>query len=72
MHQAKSQLSRLVELVQSGETVVIANNGKPVAQLLPYQGTGARSFGAWADRIRIHDLDDTPEWLVELFYGEEH
>ncbi|MGH9128067.1 MAG: type II toxin-antitoxin system Phd/YefM family antitoxin [Acidimicrobiales bacterium] len=71
MHQAKSQLSRLVELVQTGETVIIANNSKPVAQLVSYWGARARRYGAWADRIRVHDLDETPEWLVELFYDEE-
>jgi prevent-host-death family protein len=37
MHDAKSQLSRLVEAVESGETdeVVIARNGRPAARLVP-------------------------------------
>ncbi len=37
MHDAKSQLSKLVEAVASGETdeVVIARNGRPAARLLP-------------------------------------
>lgn len=34
IHQAKSQLSRLLELVEQGETVVIARHGKPVAELV--------------------------------------
>lgn len=34
IHQAKTQLSRLLELVEQGETVVIARNGKPVAELV--------------------------------------
>jgi prevent-host-death family protein len=35
MHQAKSQLSKLIECVQEGETVTIAKAGKPVALLGP-------------------------------------
>jgi antitoxin (DNA-binding transcriptional repressor) of toxin-antitoxin stability system len=32
VHEAKTQLSRLLELAQEGETVVIARHGKPVAE----------------------------------------
>ncbi|HQR89550.1 MAG: prevent-host-death protein [Caulobacter sp. 12-67-6] len=37
MHDAKSQLSKLVDAVESGETdeVVIARNGRPAARLVP-------------------------------------
>jgi prevent-host-death family protein len=34
IHEAKTQLSRLLELVEEGETVVIARHGKPVAELV--------------------------------------
>jgi prevent-host-death family protein len=34
IHQAKTQLSRLLELVEQGETVIIARHGKPVARLV--------------------------------------
>jgi prevent-host-death family protein len=41
VHQAKSQLSRLLELVEEGETVVIARHGQPVAELvLAHRKTG--------------------------------
>jgi len=33
VHEAKSTLSRLLEEVERGETVVIARNGQPVAEL---------------------------------------
>jgi prevent-host-death family protein len=41
MHDAKSQLSKLVEAVESGETdqVVIARNGRPAARLMPMTAT---------------------------------
>ena len=33
VHQAKSQLSKLIERAEAGEEVVIARNGKPVVRL---------------------------------------
>lgn len=35
IHQAKTQLSRLLELVEQGEPVIIARHGRPVAELVP-------------------------------------
>ena len=40
VHEAKSQLSRLLELVEEGETVVIARHGEPVAELVPARKKG--------------------------------
>jgi prevent-host-death family protein len=40
VHEAKSQLSRLLELVEGGETVVIARHGQPVAELVPARRKG--------------------------------
>jgi prevent-host-death family protein len=35
MHEAESQLSKLVALAQQGESVTIAIRGRPVAKLVP-------------------------------------
>ena len=35
VHEAKTQLSRLLLQAEAGETVVIARAGKPSAQLVP-------------------------------------
>ncbi len=35
--EAKNQLSQLIKLAQSGDEVVIANRGTPVARLVPTQ-----------------------------------
>ena len=40
VHEAKSRLSKLLELVENGETVVIARHGKPVAELVRAQKKG--------------------------------
>ena len=45
VHQAKSQLSRLLELVEDGETVIIARHGEPVAELVPARRKGSFPFG---------------------------
>jgi prevent-host-death family protein len=37
IHFAKTHLSRLIEQVSAGESVVIANAGRPVARLVPYE-----------------------------------
>jgi len=36
IHEAKTQLSRLVEQAAAGEEIVIAKAGKPLARLVPY------------------------------------
>lgn len=35
VHEAKTQLSRLLARVERGESVVIARKGKPIARLVP-------------------------------------
>jgi prevent-host-death family protein len=45
VHEAKSQLSRLLELVEEGETVVIARHGEPVAELIPARRKSGFPFG---------------------------
>jgi prevent-host-death family protein len=54
IHQAKTQLSRLVELAAGGEEIIIAKSGKPVARLVPYATKGAvRRPGTMRGKIRI-------------------
>lgn len=64
MHQAKSQLSRLIAMAEAGEDVLIARDGKPVARIIavPATATGRR-FGALAGQIVVGDaiLDPLPE-----------
>jgi prevent-host-death family protein len=37
IHYAKTHLSRLIEQVEAGDSVVIANAGRPVARLVPFE-----------------------------------
>ncbi len=37
IHDAKTQFSKMISRVQTGESVVIAKNGSPVAKLVPFE-----------------------------------
>lgn len=68
MHDAKTNLSSLVEQARLGEDIVIAKNGKPVARLVPVEAPGARRpMGRYAGKIVIHDDFDAP--LPDEFTG---
>ena len=64
VHQAKTQLSRLLAQAEAGEEIVIARHGKPVARLVSCKaGPGKRQFGAMKGRIVVDDsfFDALPE-----------
>ncbi len=70
IHQAKSQLSKLVEQAERGEEVIIARAGKPVVKLVPYGPilNGPRKGGQLKGQIRIaDDFDTLPEELAAAF-----
>ena len=73
MHDAKSQLSSLVEQAMAGEDVVIAKAGKPMVKLVPVgRDTHPRKPGRFAGRITLApDFDETPEDLIDLFEGNK-
>jgi prevent-host-death family protein len=73
MHEAKTQLSKLVERAAAGEEVVIAKAGTPVAKLVPYKGRGGpRVPGGWKGKIWIApDFDELPPDLLAAFEGED-
>jgi prevent-host-death family protein len=70
MHEAKTRLSKLVELVERGERVVIARNGKPVAELIPYvEVTGRRKGGQLKGKVWISPDFDAPSPEIEELFG---
>jgi antitoxin (DNA-binding transcriptional repressor) of toxin-antitoxin stability system len=61
VHEAKSNLSRLLALVEQGEEVTIMRNGEAVADLVRHRRkTGRRSLGALAGSIALPDGWDAP------------
>jgi prevent-host-death family protein len=73
IHQAKTQFSRLIELAASGQEVIIAKSGKPVARLVSYIPKGtARRPGSLRGKIRIKKNFDAPlsKDLLAAFEGK--
>lgn len=71
MHQAKTDLSKLVAQAWEGHEVIITRDGRPVARLAPF-AAGPRVAGRLRDKMWISPDFDAPmpeEWL-RAFYGE--
>ena len=76
IHEAKTQLSKLLSRVALGEEFTIANRGVPIAKLVPYQSSetalGDRQAGRLAGQIIISDdFNEEDEEINRLFYGDE-
>jgi len=71
VHEAKTQLSRLLKRVSQGEEITISRAGVPVARLIaagPREGT--RPMGMDRDKIRMaEDFDKLDPELEALFYA---
>lgn len=75
IHEAKTHFSRLVERAAKGETVIIAKAGKPVARLMPLEGTVGkkkRRFGVLEGQITVpEDFDRMfDQEIAEMFNGK--
>lgn len=53
IHQAKTNLSRLIEKASKGEEIIIARGAKPVARLVSVEVKGKRQPGALKDRLHV-------------------
>lgn len=75
IHEAKTHLSRLLERVAKGETIVIAKAGKPMARLTPLasrEETAKRRIGFLDGQFKVPDDFDTmfADEIEEMFYGK--
>ena len=75
IHQAKTNLSRLLARVELGEEIVISNRGVPVAKLVPVGTTANRKASLGIDKGRFivpEDFNDPlPEDILSAFEGGE-
>jgi prevent-host-death family protein len=76
MHEAKSNLSKLVDRAIEGEEITITRNGTPVAKIVPFERREPSMrdcLGVWKDReVDIGDpFEPLPEWLQDLFEGKD-
>jgi prevent-host-death family protein len=75
IHEAKTQLSRLIAAVERGEEVVIARRDKPVARLVPVPtGRPTRKLGFLAGMVSeeaLEYLTSTPDLDQEIEHDFE-
>ena len=78
MLEAKTNLSKLVEQVESGaeKEIIIARNGKPAAKLVPLNA-GERPkvrLGLLEGKcppMSLEDFNSMDEEIARMFYGED-
>lgn len=68
VYEAKTQLSKLLEMVERGESVTIARAGRPVADLVPHVRADL-AFGALHGQVRWEPdtFDDEDPEVLALF-----
>ena len=73
IHEAKTQLSRLIELAVKGDSFIIAKAGKPmvkVARLEAPSAGQAKRLGFMAGQITVpDDFDRMASEEIELLFG---
>jgi prevent-host-death family protein len=66
IHEAKTRLSRLIEMVENGEEVIIARNGEPKARIVPFLKDEDDWWGMDAGKAWIApDFDSWPQDIWE-------
>ena len=73
IHEAKTNLSRLLARVELGEEIVISNRGVPVARLVPFERANDRMASLGLDKGRFVVPDDfnapLPDEILAGFEG---
>jgi prevent-host-death family protein len=76
IHQAKTNLSKLLKLVEAGEDVIISRGNKEVARLTGINPgpVKSRGYGAWKGKFNIPDsffFDPLPDDELALWEGRD-
>ena len=73
IHEAKTQLSRLVDEAAKGEPFVIAKSGKPLVKVMALEAPGpgeAKRLGFLAGQISVpDDFDEMGQAEIEVAFG---
>jgi prevent-host-death family protein len=71
VHEAKTRLSELLRLVDSGQEIEIARGGEPVAKLVPIHPQNTRRLGIDHGVYTVPDDFDAPlpDDVVESFHS---
>ena len=69
VHEAKTNLSKLLRRVELGEEVIIRRGGEPIARIVPFAPTDRRVLGEDAGVYVVPDDFDAPlpDELLDAF-----
>lgn len=69
IHEAKTHLSKLLERVENGEEIVIARNGRPIAELIAHRPRRnyASIVGVWKGKVDTSRFDEADEEIAREF-----
>ena len=71
--EAKTNLSKLIDMVYHGEKVTIAKNNLPIADLVIHKPSGKRKLGLLKGKVSIpEDFNVEDDSIYEMFYGSEN
>lgn len=69
MHEAKTNLSKLVDRALRGEEVILARSGKPLVRLVPVAATAKRPVGLHAVGLTDAEAAEAMRPLTEEEFG---
>ena len=70
--EAKTKLSKLIDMAYHGEEVIIAKNNLPLVELIAHKPKAKRKLGLLAGQIDIpEDFMDEDEQINTMFYGTQ-
>ncbi len=71
IHEAKTNLSKLIARAMDGEEIVIANRREPRVRLVPVDAKPKRQFGSMKGQFTLPDsfFDPLPEDELRLWEG---
>jgi len=69
--EAKTNLSKLIDLVYHGERVIIAKNNLPIADLVIHKPKNKRKLGLAKGKVLYKDdIKAESEEINQMFYGD--
>lgn len=75
IHEAKTHLSRYLERLRQGETIVLCRRNEPIAEIRPLPGAPAepRPFGLAGETFSVPPsfFDPLPEEVLDGFDGRD-
>ena len=69
---AKTNLSKLIDMVYHGQEVIIAKNNLPIVDLVIHKPKGKRKLGLLEGKLSTpDDFNTEDEDINEMFYGKD-